>query len=187
MIIEIDTEQLKSLGLSPNEFVYITLLTRSAKDLIPDLNLSVDLEVLQTNGWIKIGGEDDEIILRNKSLVKEDDFDRMWSGLLSRFPIKVVCNNSVRILRAGDSNAKSNQKAKERYRKYVGGNSDKHDRVIKALETELDLRRRGNNIGWMQMLDTWVNNHSWEKYYTEEIKDDGRESDTVEQIGRAHV
>ncbi|NBP01364.1 MAG: hypothetical protein EBU90_14720 [Proteobacteria bacterium] len=180
MIIEIDTEQLKSLGLSPNEFVYISMLSRSALDT--DLKLDVNLIELQTNGWIKIG-EDDEVILRNRSLVKEDDFDRMWSSLLSRFPIKVMCNGAVRILRAGDSNAKSNQKSKERYKKYVSGNVEKHNRVIKALETELDFRKRGNNLGWMQMLETWINNHSWEKYYTEEIKDNGGEP-TVQEPGR---
>ena len=181
MIIEIDTEQLKSLGLSPNEFIYICLLSRNALDI--DLNLDVNLELLQTNGWIKIG-EDDEVVLRSKSLGKEeDDFDRMWASLLSRFPIKVMCNGAIRILRAGDSNAKSNQKAKEKYRKYLSGSSEKHDRVIKALETELDFRKRGNSTGWMQMLETWVNNHSWEKYYTEEIKSNGGEP-TVQEPGR---
>jgi hypothetical protein len=178
MILEIDTEQLKSLGISPDEFVYISMLKSKAIDL--NLKLNINLELLQTNGWIKLG-EDGEVILRGKSLVKEDDFDRMWAALLSRFPIKVVCNGSVRMLRAGDSEAKTNLKSKEKYRKIINGNVEKHERIIKCLETELDFRRRGNSIGYMQMLETWVNNHSWEKYSIEETvtKSDG-ESSVVE-------
>ena len=63
MIIELDTERLANLGVSPNEYVYLLLLSR--KEIDPSFKLNVDLELLQTNGWIKIG-EDDDVTLRDK-------------------------------------------------------------------------------------------------------------------------
>ena len=60
--------------------------------------------------------------------------------------------------------AKANEKARIRYHKYVGNDINKHNEVIKALQTELDIRRKGNGLEYMQQLVTWVNNHTWEKY-----------------------
>lgn len=166
MIIEIDTEVLAELGVSLNEYLYLLLLSR--KEIDSSLKLNVDLELLQTNGWIKIGEEDD-VVLRDKSnslftTDSQSEFDKMWHGLLSRFPLKVINNGQVRMLRAKDPDSKANAKSKAKYKKVVGTSQKKHDRIIECLDRELDFRRRGNGLGYMQMLDTWINNHSWEKY-----------------------
>lgn len=162
MIIEIDTERLANLGLSSDEYVYLTMLSRNEID--SSLKLNVDLELLQTNGWVKIG-EDDEVTLRDKfDSSTISDFDQMWHGLLSRFPLKVINQGTVRMLRAKDPDSKANSKSKAKYKKIVGTDKEKHDRIIQCLNRELDLRRKGNGLGYMQMLETWINNHSWEKY-----------------------
>jgi hypothetical protein len=36
--------------------------------------------------------------------------------------------------------------------------------VIKGLQNELDIRRKSNQMEFMQNLDTWLNQHTWEKY-----------------------
>jgi len=162
MIIEIDTEKLIELDLTADEFLFLSMLSRSALD--SNLKLNIDREKLQTNGWVK-WGEEDECHLRSKF---DDEFRKdessIWSGLLSHYPIKVVANGSVRILRAKDPDCKANSKAKTRYLKYVGEDVTKHEHVIKCLQRELKLRRQGNGLGYMQQLETWVNNHTWEKY-----------------------
>jgi len=143
MIIEIDTERLANLGLTPDEYVYLTMLSRNEID--SSFKLDVDLELLQTNGWVKLG-EGDDVTLRDKfGSSTVSDFDQMWHGLLSRFPLKVINQGSVRMLRAKDPDSKANG-------------------IIECLNRELDFRRKGNGLGYMQMLDTWINNHSWEKY-----------------------
>lgn len=162
MIIEIDTERLANLGLSSDEYVYLTMLSRNEID--SSLKLNVDLELLQTNGWVKLG-EGDEVTLRDKfDSSTISDFDQMWHGLLSRFPLKVINQGTVRMLRAKDPDSKANSKSKAKYKKIVGTDKEKHDRIIQCLNRELDLRRKGNGLGYMQMLETWINNHSWEKY-----------------------
>ena len=161
MIIEIDTERLTNLGLSPDEYIYLSLLKSGQLD---SLKLNVDLESLQTKGWVKIG-EDDDVTLRDKfDSSTISDFDQMWHGLLSRYPLKVINQGQVRMLRAKDPDSKANAKSKAKYKKIVGTDKEKHNRIIECLNRELDFRRKGNGLGYMQMLDTWVNNHSWEKY-----------------------
>lgn len=162
MIIEIDTERLANLGVSPDEYVYLTMLSRNEID--SSFKLNVDLELLQTNGWVKLG-EGDEVTLRDKfDSSTISDFDQMWHGLLSRFPLKVINQGTVRMLRAKDPDSKANSKSKAKYKKIVGTDKEKHNRIIQCLNRELDLRRKGNGLGYMQMLETWINNHSWEKY-----------------------
>lgn len=167
MIIEINTDKLKELDLSADEFVYLTILNRGAIQLLKDteqpLNLNIDLERLQTNGWVKLGEED--VMLRDKFVTSTTgNFVRMWQDLLSRYPLKVTVNGGVRILRAQDGESKANAKAKAKYQKIVQQDIVKHNYIIQCLERELDIRRRGNSLGYMQMLETWLNNHSWEKY-----------------------
>lgn len=162
MIIEIDTEKLVQLELTADEFLFLSMLSRDLDS--SDLKLIVDRERLQTNGWIKLG-EEDECTLREKF---NDEFstteDVIWHGLLSHYPLKVIASGTVRILRAKDPNSKANAKAKSRYLKYIGKNKQKHEHVIECLQRELLLRRKGNNLGYMQQLETWINNHTWEKY-----------------------
>ena len=91
----------------------------------------------------------------------------MWTELLTYFPLRV----GSRVLRAKDSNAKANEKPRIRYEKYLNGNIGKHKEVIKALKTELDMRRHHNSLQFMQQLTTWVNQHTWEKYIGIDLSD----------------
>ncbi len=163
MVIELNLETLAELGLSPNEFVFLTMINRGADetDLVEKLN--IDLEVLQTNGWIKIW--EGKTVIRDKfNGNTAGDFNRMWHDLLSRYPLKVSANNGVRPLRAKDPDSKANEKSKIKYQKIVKSDIIKHNYIMQCLERELVIRRKANSLGFMQMLDTWINNHSWEKY-----------------------
>jgi hypothetical protein len=163
MVIEINLDKLSELSLSPDEFVYLTLLSRGAVDSL-QLKLNINFEELQTNGWVKLG-EEGKAILRDKFVSSTvDNFTRMWHDLLSRYPIKVSSGNGIRLLRAKDPSSKANEKAKQKYQKIVKTDVIKHNFIMQCLERELDIRRRANSLGYMQMLETWLNNHSWEKY-----------------------
>ena len=88
----------------------------------------------------------------------------MWYELLSHFPLKVSSKGSLRILRARDSNAKANLKAKQKYKSIVGTDKTKHDRIVKCLDNELAFRKQADSLGFMKMLQTWVNSYEWENY-----------------------
>jgi hypothetical protein len=57
MIIEIDTEKLVNHGFTADEFLFLSMLNRDHDS--SDLKLIIDREKLQTNGWIKLGEEDE--------------------------------------------------------------------------------------------------------------------------------
>jgi hypothetical protein len=174
--IEVDINSLIENDLSPDEFVYLSMLNHN--DIDATVRLKVDFEELQTKGWIKIG-EGDEVTLREKfNNTFVGSFDQMWHELLSHYPLKVITNGTVRILRAKDSESKANSKAKTKYQKIIGKNVAKHKEIISLLQRELDFRRRGNNLAYMQMLETWLNNYTWEKY--KDTNDGESKSESIE-------
>ena len=161
MNVEISTESLTNLCIGADEYLYLYLLHQKAYDTLAALNLDIDIEVLQTKGYLKLGQKTSDHIVREPFYSHlESPFSQMWSELLAHFPLRV----GQRVLRARDANAKANEKARIRYEKYLQGNVGKHKEVIKALNTELDLRKEDDSLKYMQQLVTWVNNHTWEKY-----------------------
>ena len=117
-MIEINTDLLKQLGITADEYVFLILTYR--KESLENLKLIVDLTKLQEAGYVKLG-EEDEIHLREGFLqYVASPFDRMWHGLLSTYPLKVYANGQTRILRAKDPDSKANSKAKLKYQKIVG-------------------------------------------------------------------
>ena len=182
MQIEIDTEVLKELDISADDFVYLYLLHAKAHDVVNVLQLQPNTDALQRKGLIKLGEERKDDVVRQKFIdLIEDNFDRMWSELLSHFPIKVYAKGNVRILRAADGNARNNQKAKKAYHRVVGKNAAKHKKIVQCLVNELNLRKSNNSLGYMQMLQTWVNQHTWEQY---EDADVGRTEQQDRRITR---
>jgi len=165
MILEINTEILKKFGITADDFLYLYLLYSECYDLIEKLNLQPNTDSLQTKGLIKLGEEVQDHIIRQKFLdLFQVKFDVLWSELLSHFPIRVYNNGNLRVLRAKNAHAKANDKAKEKYKKILNGSKILHDNIIQSLKNELEVRKSTNTLGWMQMLPTWINNYTWEKY-----------------------
>jgi hypothetical protein len=165
MNIEISLKSLQNFGISPDEFVYLRLLQVKRYDYLKKLKLEVNLEYLQTKGYLKVGEELEDHVVREAFInPKAVPFDTMWSELLSHFPLKVYVNGSVRVLRAKDPSALSNIESKKKYKKYLKEDSNRHQAVVSGLITELDIRTKGNQLGYMQMLSTWINQRTWEKY-----------------------
>lgn len=165
MNIEVSVDFLQKFAISADDFVYLYLLHAKSYDVLEKLNLNADLNALQTKGLVKLGEDVRSHTVRSKFFDETvADFEQMWSELLSHFPLKVFSNQGIRVLRAKDPLAKNNEKARKQYRKYIKDDKAKHDYVVKCLQTELDVRRSGNNLAYMQQLSTWVNQRTWEKY-----------------------
>lgn len=171
MVIRINTETLKEFGITADDFLYLYLLHATSYDCLEELDLKPNTEALQTKGLIKLGEELRDHVVRQKFLnLFQTSFDQRWSELLSHFPIKVYNNGNIRILRAKDAHARANSKAKDKYRKILNDDPGVHEQAIAGLKNELKLRKSTNSLGWMQMLATWINQYTWEKY--EDIKDE---------------
>ena len=128
------------------------------------LNLKPNLDRLQASGYIKLGETSDQHFIRQEFIdLFSSDFDQMFAELISTYPMKVMSpNRGVRILHAKDPDATSNLKSKLRYKKIIGTKLYKHKHIIECLNKQLLIEK--DRLSFLQNLETWINNHTWEKY-----------------------
>ena len=178
MKIDIDFEILLETNMSADDFTYLYLLYKKEYSYIPNLNLKPNLDKLQEAGYIKLGETPDHHVVRQEFIdLFSNDFDQMFAELISTYPMKVTTSNrGTRMLHAKDPDAKSNLKCKLRYKKIIGDKMYKHKHIMKCLDNQLKLER--DNLGYLQNLETWINNHTWEKYENLD------EHDTTENAAR---
>ena len=170
MTIEIDLELLKTKNLSADEYIGLYLEMRKGYTYLEELNLNIDWSKLETQGYIK-----DKTITDKFRNMFSNNFDAMFEELISTYPSKVNTSNGVRVLHAVDPKAKSNLKARNRYKKVVGNKLHVHNRIINLLKVQLNVQQ--DNLAYLQNLETWINNHTWEKYENID-KNDGRTNTT---------
>ena len=182
MKIEIDLSLLKDTKLSADEYIYLHVIYKKAFNYLEqvqsllDPNRSLIEEVLQKEGWLVTGKTLMDYKVTNKFLdLFVGSIDVMFEELLSLYPFKVETERGSRVLRAKDPSAHSNSKAKKKYAKIVKGKPHLHRTILLSLEKQLTAEK--HNLGYMQNLETWINNHTWEKYEDINInisKDNGR-------------
>jgi adenylate cyclase class IV len=104
----------------------------------------------------------------------------MFAELIDIYPMKVTApDRGVRILHAKDPNSKANKKAKDKYKRITKVKKEKHEHIIKCLKIQLNVVK---DLGFMQHLETWLNNHTWEKY--EDIDYEDTKSTDPQRITR---
>ena len=158
--IQIDLDWLAEQSLTPDEYIYM-LAKHKDWSFKGKLRGKPDLKKLESRGFIKNTGE--EVVLRKEFIdLVEGDFDQMFAELCATYPMKVGSPGSYRVLHASNPKAKANQKARDRYKKFVGTDVNKHRKVIKALNVMLTHSR--NKLQYLQMLEVWINAHGWEKW-----------------------
>ena len=164
MKIDIDFEILQETGMSADDFLYLYILHKENYNYLSNLNLKPNLDQLQNAGYVKLGETPDQHCVRQEFIdLFSSDFDQMFAELIATYPMKVITSNrGVRVLHAKDPDAKANLKCKLRYKKVVGDKLYKHKNIIKCLNNQLKIER--DNLGYLQNLETWINNHTWEKY-----------------------
>ena len=178
MKIDIDFEILQETKMSADDFTYLYLLYKKEYNYLPNLNLKPNLDELQIKGYVKLGETTDQHVVRQEFIdLFSNDFDQMFAELVNTYPMKVNSFKSgVRILHAKDPDAKANEKARNKYCKIIGTKAYKHKHIISCLNKQLAVERE--NLGFLQNLEVWINNHTWEKYENLE------ENDTKENTTR---
>ena len=162
MTIDINLELLKTTELSPDEYVGLYLVFRKGYTYLKETRLEIDWNSLQDKGYIIDWTADKiEVTDKYKSLFS-NNFEEMFAELISVYPNRVHIKTSVRVLCAADPKAKTNAKAKLRYKNVIGKKLHLHKKIIKALKVQLKVQE--DSLGYMQNLETWINNHTWEKY-----------------------
>ena len=177
MKIELDFAILEETGMSADDFVYLYIVYRKGFNYLSTLALKPDLTALQHKGYIKIGDSLENHIIRQEFIdLFVSKFECMFAELVSTYPMKVnTGRGTTRVLHAADPDAKSNDKARDRYKKIVGDKAYKHREIMKCLDKQLKIERE--NLGYMQNLEVWINNYTWEKY--ENLDENATQNDST--------
>ena len=163
MQLQIDVNLLVENGISADDFLALYAIYRKGFKTLDKLKLNPNWDDLQSKGYVKLGDSVEKHIIRQEFIdLFSSDFDQMFAELISTYPMKVSTNRGYRILHAADPNCKSNQKAKAKYSRIVGTKKFVHDKIIKLLKVQLRVER--GKLEYMQQLEVWLNNHTWEKY-----------------------
>ena len=168
MKLEIDLSLLKDIGLSPNDYVFLYCVYRKAYSYV---NNGYSPLRLQESEWIVYGEDVTKHVIQQKFRdLFVSDYDSMFAELCNAYPFKVESpTRGVRVLHAKDPKAASNKKARNKYKKIVGNKPHLHKYIMKCLQLQLEHEK--DNLGYLQNFETWINNHTWEKYEGMNIKD----------------
>tara|TARA_R110002051_G_scaffold102168_2_gene173302 strand:- start:647 stop:1198 length:552 start_codon:yes stop_codon:yes gene_type:complete len=179
MNVDIDFEVLEQTQMSADDFLYLYIIHKESYTYLNNLNLKPNLEKLQEDGYIKLGETPDQHFIRQEFIdLFSSNFDQMFAELISTYPMKVMTpDRGIRMLHAKDPDALNNKKAKDKYEKIVGDKLYKHKHIMKCLNTELTINRF--NLSYMQNLQTWINNHTWEKYENLDEHDTKQETNRI--------
>ena len=162
MIIEINTDFLKEHSLSADDYLYLYIIQKNGYEYLQTLTLNPDIDTMLKKGYLELS-EDRYIVTETYRSLYTSDFDSMFTELLDTYPMKVQSNRgNVRILHAKDPSCNANLKAKKKYKRIVGNKLHVHKRIMTCLDKQLEIER--DNLGYLQNLETWLNNHTWEKY-----------------------
>ena len=174
MKIEINLSLLQDIGLSPDDYTYLYIIYRKAFSYKMLLRVSPRLE---TDGWIVYKNDISEHVIQQQFRdLFVSNFDSMFAQLCNAYPFKVESpTRGVRVLHAKDPKSASNKKARNKYKKIVSNKPHLHKYIMKCLQLQLEHEKE--NLGYLQNFETWINNHTWEKYEDmniNDIKDDRR-------------
>ena len=146
MTINIDLNLLKDTEMSADEFLALYLVYRKGYGYLYELNLNIDWIKLEQASYVKLGEKIEDHSVRQEFIdLFIKDFDSMFAQLISTYPMKV-----------------STDKARNKYRKLVEDKAHVHKRIMTLLDVQLTVEK--NNLQYLQNLETWINNHTWEKY-----------------------
>jgi hypothetical protein len=164
MKVEIDFSVLQETKMSADDYLYLYILYRKGFNYLSSLNLKPNLEQLQKDGYVKLGESPVNHTIRQEFIdLFISNFEQMFAELVGTYPFKVNSpRGGVRVLHAIDPDAKSNLKAKNKYQLIVGTKGHKHRHIMKCLDKQLKIDKA--NLGFLQNLEVWLNNHTWEKY-----------------------
>lgn len=160
--MEIDLAYLKKNNLSPNEFVFLELLRLGSENDGIKLEITEDQKMeLARRGFLESTLDEVTQSFREEfSTTKESD-EKRWEEFCRSYPNTVPGPQGKRILKAANPDAKTNEKSKKKYLKYIKGKPQLHRSAVEAIAVML----RVENLKYLQKFDTFVNQYSWEKYF----------------------
>jgi hypothetical protein len=170
-LIQINLDYLETKGMDLNQYLSLMKLYvhQEENELLPIKVCDEDFDWLIQEGLIEEQGIN--LILTDKGREiferKGDKFEEFYK----LFPHKVPDGfGNFRVLSTKDPDSILGNKARKKWARVTKGNLDLQDAIIAALRYEIEYRKKSNSLTYMQNIDTWLNNGTWEKYMDEAVK-----------------
>lgn len=174
MELLINTDIINPLGLSMHEYLFLFYLNNE----LPVEQFHIDTSFLEDNGFIKLD-ESFKPKIRDKGkrifLLKEDAFTEFWN----MYPSKVTDKTGAsRVLKTEGLDTKQAREMRIKYLGVLKSSPGVHEKIILGLKNELFERKRSGNLGYMQNVETYLNQFTWEKYVNNRVEQE-YDDDTV--------
>ncbi len=174
--MNIDIEVLKDYKLTPNEYVVAhTVQNKNYKDfraLSKLIQMDDILRSLEKKGFIKVPEEEgislDDITVRNKLLFVFDERD-YFDDIYEEYPVKVIRPDGVKDYLRADV-----KRSRKIYYNKVNSSRKRHEKILKALRFEKEIREKENSWKYMKKLPKWLSSEEW-KVFEERMRDEQQE------------
>lgn len=143
-------------------------------NLLNDLFKGLELKqfLKNTKGIVNQLGDLTLVYLKSKGsdLFETEKFSFLtWWNM---YPIKVGTGNTLRVLKSKDPESTQGKNCKIKFDKLIKGSPEVARQMLKGLEVELQVRKRSNSMQFFQLIDTYINQKTWEKYCDLELEEE---------------
>jgi hypothetical protein len=148
MLVKINLELIKSAGLTPADFVFLTELYDGSNVFTENY----DYTNLLNTGWVYI--DNDNICLTSKYVNTFKDTDNMFYQFYDTFPVQ---DETGRIMRH------SRESAKRFYHQIVNNDINLHQHILTCLRFDIERRTRRGDVRYMLGMEKYIKSRAWEE------------------------
>ena len=173
LFVTLDIVELNKLGLNINEYLNILKIKHDEEDksfpyeidhrfvmrLVRDEFIEIDTMGSEKSPLFKLGSEGIKIF------EGEDLFEEFYK----LFPNRVETNIGYRAISAVDPYSISGKNTHDIWRRITKNKPNLQGKIIDGLKRELEHKRANNSMAYLQGIDTWLRQATWEKW--EDIPD----------------
>ena len=172
-ILCISSSEVKGLGLTVNTYLALMMLKYGNIGYKISEN---DLQELFSKGWIESATIESDLSPKAKRYFTSTElFEEFYTTFPHTVPVDFKEPRPLRTVSTTTNAAKATQ---IRWLKRVKGNIELQKKIIQILKAEINWREINDTLKYMNNIDTWLNNYTWEKYeYLLEIDTDDMSTD----------
>lgn len=169
MKIEINLVNLLKNNLNINEYLTIHKIAKTTDGYeFPFTSDQSHLDSLEKDGWLTQSDESVELTNKSKKLIKwnikgitEEHFDKLFEMYPYRTPGGRVLRSRHKII--ASSMTKNYSNLRDKYLRKVNS-IELHDTIMESISKMLSDAKMRGGMDYLQQLDTFINQNSWEKY-----------------------
>jgi hypothetical protein len=176
LFITLDIREIISYGLNLNEYLTLMKLQHDAERK----TFPFEPDPRYFDRLIKDGFIEEKIIKGTGYNLGPKAFEifngeDLFEEFFDLFPTSVDAGFGRRAISAKDPNSISGKATHDIWRRITKGKVDLQKRIIAGLKRELENRRSNNTLAYLQGIDTWLRQATWEKWedVSEEKKSSG--------------